>query len=127
VPGLGDFDRLDPRFVLPAQVWEKKPELASYGFAVFRLRTGEQAVHPMAFSFVSAKPDQLFFPTVHVHDGEMHPEEEFDHILYCQADARPQHWKRGPKMQANDVLTDQRCFRLELRGILPNDDTWAHA
>jgi hypothetical protein len=39
----------------------------------------------MAFEFPRANPEKLFFPTVHIHDGKVHPEAEFDHILYCQA------------------------------------------
>ena len=37
----------------------------------------------MAFEFHSTN-DDLFFPTIHIHDGEVHESEEFDHILYMQ-------------------------------------------
>ena len=42
--------------------------------------------HPMAFQFPSrlTAEAQLFFPTVHIHDGEIHKKEKFDHILYAQ-------------------------------------------
>ena len=40
--------------------------------------------HPMAFSFPTRMPDAVFFPTVHIHDGEVHESEEFDHTLYLQ-------------------------------------------
>ncbi|MEO7716990.1 MAG: hypothetical protein ABIY70_12375 [Capsulimonas sp.] len=48
VPRIGDFDRLDPRFRLPEHVWEKLPEYADYGFAVFKLglRTPDPAAQP---------------------------------------------------------------------------------
>lgn len=39
----------------------------------------------MAFSFPSARAGHLFFPTMHIHDGEVHEKEDFDHTLYCQA------------------------------------------
>ena len=38
----------------------------------------------MAFEFPRANPRQLFFPTVHIHDGKVHPTAKFDHALYCQ-------------------------------------------
>ncbi len=38
----------------------------------------------MAFEFPSRLNDQIFFPTVHIHDGEVHEIEEFDHTLYLQ-------------------------------------------
>ena len=31
--------------------------------------------------------NQIFFPTIHIHDGEVHDEEEFDHTLYLQSAA----------------------------------------
>ena len=37
----------------------------------------------MAFEFHS-RHDDLFFPTIHIHDGEIHESEKFDHILYMQ-------------------------------------------
>ncbi len=38
----------------------------------------------MAFEFKSRFADQLFFPTIHIHDGEVHETEHFDHMLYLQ-------------------------------------------
>lgn len=84
VPTVKDFERLDARFRLPADSWKSLPQYADHGFAVFKLRAGEHEVHPMAFTFPSRHPDKLFFPTVHIHDGKVHEEEEFDHDLYCQ-------------------------------------------
>lgn len=84
VPAVKDFARLDARFRLPADSWKSLPQYADHGFAVFKLRSGEHKVHPMAFTFPSRHPDKLFFPTVHIHDGKVHAEEEFDHDLYCQ-------------------------------------------
>lgn len=85
VPSVADFDRLDPRFRLPTEVWASWPLYADYGFAVFRLRKGaRQRVHPMAFRFRTRAPGRLFFPTVHVHDGEVRPTADFDHELFLQ-------------------------------------------
>lgn len=83
VPTLSDFSRLDARFRLPDETWEKLPGYKDFGFAVFQLAAGSLKPHPMAFEFPTIKSD-LFFPTVHVHDGAVHDSEEFDHILYMQ-------------------------------------------
>jgi hypothetical protein len=88
VPTVPDFARLDERFRLPDTAWDQLPSYRDFGFAVFKLKEGEakkqQKVHPMAFEFPRANPQKLFFPTVHIHDGQVHPTAEFDHILYCQ-------------------------------------------
>jgi hypothetical protein len=85
VPSIRDFGRLDEQFRLDDAVWQSLPQYATYGFAVFKLRKGSQHVHPMAFRFPTATPGKLFFPTVHIHDGKVHAEEEFDHTLFAQA------------------------------------------
>jgi hypothetical protein len=41
----------------------------------------------MAFRFPSLNRSRLYFPTVHIHDGEIHDKEEFDHSLFCQITA----------------------------------------
>ena len=84
VPTVKDFGRLDERFRLPDQTWEQLPAYRNFGFAVFKLKKTATTVHPMAFEFPRANPRQLFFPTVHIHDGKVHPEATFDHALYCQ-------------------------------------------
>jgi hypothetical protein len=82
-PSLADFSRLDSRFTLPASIWAKIPQYAGYGFAVFQLAAGSLKPHPMAFEFeMAAGP--IHFPTLHIHDGEIHAAEEFDHVLYLQ-------------------------------------------
>lgn len=83
VPSLADFERVDPRFKLPMEIWEQIPEYKDFGFAVFQLAAGTLKPHPMAFEFQSLN-DELFFPTIHIHDGEVHDQEEFDHVLYMQ-------------------------------------------
>lgn len=155
VPQPKDFERLDPRFRLPATVWAHCPGMADYGFVVFQLKHGEnQAVHPIAFSFPTRFPDKLFFPTVHIHDGEYHDQAEFDHGLYAQVPAAIQGWdqsegtvrlvKEGlapegwiqelglpgpdrwdPAIESNIVDPDQFCFRSKIRGMHPNTDIWA--
>lgn len=83
VPTLLDFSRLDDRFTLPETTWSQIPQYATYGFAVFQLAAGSLTPHTMAFEFESAN-DSLYFPTMHIHDGQVHATEEFDHVLYLQ-------------------------------------------
>lgn len=91
VPTLRGFGRLDKRFVLPPQTWDKIPAYHDFGFAVFKLKAlasrAQSPAHPMAFEFRTRFNDRLFLPTVHIHDGQVHATETFDHALYMQ-DAR---------------------------------------
>lgn len=84
VPHQRDFARLDPRFRLAENVWAALPQYADYGFAVFKLKSGAKEVHPMAFEFPRRNPHAIYFPTVHVHDGTVQPQGDFDHRLFCQ-------------------------------------------
>ena len=94
VPTMADFGRLDPRFRLANEIWKKMPNYNNFGFAVFQLKITlskkeeetENAVHPMAFEFPTRNSEKLFYPTVHVHDGDYHSEAGFYHTFYCQRD-----------------------------------------
>ncbi|MBA3547972.1 MAG: hypothetical protein H0T76_15925 [Nannocystis sp.] len=104
VPRVADFARLDPRFRMSDEVWRALPQYADWGFCVFKLidlrsgwfgrswfgrswfgRSTARTIHPMAFEFPRRDASRLFFPTLHVHDGEVHPHADFDHTLYYQA------------------------------------------
>jgi hypothetical protein len=87
VPTLDDFHRLDARFRLAKEVWAELPRYADWGFAVFKLRNLAQntAIEPMALEFARRDPRGLFFPTVHVHDGQVHATAAFDHNLFFQS------------------------------------------
>lgn len=102
VPSIDDFDRLDPRFRLAPTVWNDLPTYADWGFAVFTLaepahdkgilqrlfkKDEQRTIRPMSLTFPS-RFDALFFPTVHVHDGQVHAVADFDHFLYWQATDR---------------------------------------
>jgi hypothetical protein len=152
VPRALDFDRLDARFRLPSQVWDALPAVRDWGFAVFKLKDAApagKAVHPMAFEFprraTSEHGARLFFPTLHVHDGVVHPQARFDHVLYAQhakpagdSPASPEDraaWRRSlepaaafmpPEAFALGVVhKGEPCWRLALEGLLPNADTYA--
>lgn len=84
VPTLDDFVRLDSQFVIPKSTWDRLPEYVDYGFAVFQLKELAGRPHPMAFEFTSRWKDRIFFPTVHIHDGEVRATEAFDHMLFLQ-------------------------------------------
>ena len=140
VPSVKDFDRLDKQFRLPPRAFKKLPGYKDYGFAVFKLKPGAQHIHPMAFEFLTALPSRLFFPTVHIHDGEVHTEAEFDHTLYCQPSEALQlkmaEWEESPTLAgqfvnamktAKIILPYEHCYKHELRGMLPNKDTFAEA
>ncbi len=145
VPTLDDFDRLDPQFVIPRSTWEKVPQYADFGFAVFQLKSLEGKPHPMAFEFKSRWNDRVFFPTVHIHDGEVHKEEQFDHELYLQhagldssvgSYVGPFWYDRVTRLvrsktsirgfhadKAQGILSPNLLIhRMDLRGALPNND-----
>ncbi|HRW50539.1 MAG TPA: hypothetical protein P5333_23640 [Caldilinea sp.] len=84
-PSQADFAQLDPRFRLPEVVWGALPHYHDYGFAVFKLKAGARNVHPIAFTFPTRDSTTLFFPTTHIHHGEVTAKAEFDHVLYWQA------------------------------------------
>lgn len=84
VPSVDDFDRLDPQFAIPKETWLQLPGYSRYGFAVFQLSSLSGKAHPMAFEFQTALAEKIFFPTVHIHDGQVHEKEHFDHELYLQ-------------------------------------------
>ena len=138
VPTINDFSRLDERFRLPRETWNKLPQYESYGFAVFKLKPGAATIHPMAFSFPRRDANALFFPTVHIHDGKVHSKAAFDHALYCQPHP-DQHlelindWQESRGHARSFVAIDrtkglivpnQHCYKRELRGELPNQDIY---
>ncbi len=132
VPTIADFSRLDPRFVLPASVWEQLPSYRRYGFAVFQLKAVAKngaSVHPMAFEFDTRMGGSLFFPTLHIHDGQVHPREEFDHTLYTQGvvigEKTPQNAEKFVAMDKALGVVDGKLpvSRKILTGHLQNRDT----
>ena len=132
VPTAGDFDRLDARFRLPPGFLASLPQYADHGFAVFRLAPARSlAIHPMALRFPTRDAARLFFPTVHVHDGHVHPTATFDHRLYWQGAAASPGDETALMPVASAFPTvpavlDEAApvFARALRGELPNMDTW---
>lgn len=140
VPTVADFARLDARFKLPEGTWDKLPAYKNYGFAVFKLKKGNSKIHPMAFTFPSevAKEAKLYFPTVHIHDGEVHEKEEFDHLLYAQTwtgAAMPgRTWQESSQLASQFskvekakglIWKEGHVYRREMKGKLKNEDVIA--
>ena len=134
VPSVKDFTRLDERFRLPTEIWDKLPQYKDAGFAVFQLKKGNMKVHPMAFEFPRADTSKLFFPTVHIHDGKIHTKAAFDHMLFCQTTATDtvMGWQESPQPAAmfmKDIDKAQgivdpnaHCYRKIMKGMLENKD-----
>jgi hypothetical protein len=139
VPTVKDFSRVDERFRLPTEVWDKLPQYKDYGFVVFKLKKsdkekGASKVHPMAFEFPRANAKKLFFPTVHIHDGKVHEEAKFDHALYCQQSGEEDlmmKWTESPQPAGMFMNIEKcqglleknaHCYRREMRGKLKNED-----
>ncbi|MBX9625247.1 MAG: hypothetical protein K2X82_15680 [Gemmataceae bacterium] len=133
VPAVKDFARLDARFRLPDGVWDELPRYKKYGFAVFKLKKGDQKVHPMAFEFPRAVPEVLFFPTVHIHDRTVPVRARFDHALFCQVGtgAAPMSWEESPGLAGSFVKVkdaqglidpDGHVYRKPMRGVFENTD-----
>lgn len=145
VPSLGDMDRLDERFRMPAGAWDvlarrrpreqaapkltqaewdALPDYRDWGFCVFKLKASADAkqVHPMAFTFPTRHADRVFFPTVHVHDGSYPLVEEFDHELFLQVGAgalqgaEADAWEESPGPASAAVDT------AKARGLVAADD-----
>jgi hypothetical protein len=147
VPTVSDFDRLDRRFQLPRTVWKALPVHRTYGFVVVKLasrpggfswlrRTRQETMHPLGFVFPRRDPARLFFPTLHVHDGEVHPLAHFDHELYTQGDTPPaeeQRWRATElpvsafmdlKRAQGLLAGDRRCYARSIIGEWRNADVW---
>jgi hypothetical protein len=89
----------------------------------------------MAFEFPRANPKQLFFPTLHIHDGKVYPKAKFDHSLYCQSrEGEPlplKEWREsfGPaaKFMTADktqglIDPERHCYLKAIRGERANED-----
>lgn len=143
-PAKKDFARLSKRFQLPENVWKKLPQYADFGYVVFQLAEKKLSLsgsgqflnniskhyHPMGFSFPTRYPKMLFFPTVHVHDGNVPNEEHFDHSLYFQGDF-PNFSMQKSLLPAKDyvkntVVVDPEALihKHSIHGNMPNKDIY---
>ncbi len=132
VPTVADFARLDPRFIIPKETWDQVPGYRRFGFTAFQLKAVAKngaSVHPIAFEFDNRMGNSLFFPTLHIHDGAVHPREEFDHTLYAQGvvigEKTLQNAEKFVAMAKAQGVVDGKLplTRKLLRGHLQNRDT----
>jgi hypothetical protein len=130
-PTLDDLSRLDPKFGMDISVWNKIPQYKDYGFVVFKLKSGNVKPHPMAFNFPSRLSSKLFFPTVHIHDGEVHQKEKFDHRLFAQGtlSQKVSVWETAPAAKnyikpKGDIVVnrEESVHYLSMKGNLANED-----
>lgn len=92
----------------------------------------------MGLRFPRRDRSALYFPTGHVHDGEVHPRAQFDHTLYAQVPAdvaRHLDWQRSAvSAGAADLACDpvgldpgRPIHGRHLTGALANTDAWLRA
>jgi len=136
VPSVAYFAKLHAKFRLSTKLISKFTGYQKFGYAVFQLKdsANESDFHPMAFRYTPAQQKQLFFPTVHVHDGETyHKEEHFDHVLYAQPEtyADRNYWEKNyfvPEQSVKIELTHglvhptRPMFKTSLFGEKKNND-----
>lgn len=151
VPSQNDFDRVDPQFRIAPEIWKQIPQYEDYGFAVIQLKSLEAELLPVVMRFPSRDPKKIFFPTMHIHDGQVHPTEHFDHWLYTQEPLFDRYcghylggnaidpttsWIRSALPIAKTIQTkiygasiEPRLLvhRQRLVGELPNEDHWLEA
>ena len=132
VPHRLFFNRLDESFRLNENVWDAMPQYKNFGFVVFQLSKNSNDInhyHPMGFKFPT-KLESLFFPTVHVHEGQIPTKEDFDHALYFQADDRSIYKAQKSHSVAKDFIKselvdpDKHVYKVRLYGQMENKDTY---
>lgn len=88
--------------------------------------------HPMAFVFARRDPSELFFPTLHVHDGKVHRQADFDHALFFQGKPAEPEFEASDRpaqlyldASKTEGLVDGAAIlhKIEIRGRAPNQDT----
>lgn len=143
-PSLADLTRLDPRLQVPPGTLDRVEEYRSWGFAVFKLAAAKQGarVPPMAFEFPTQEPSQLYFPTLHLHDGTIPDEAIFAHQLFAQGLAEyqspgrvlrfwaisPDHPRRfSNKPAARLFALAHPVQRAAISGLHRNADIWVSA
>jgi hypothetical protein len=135
VPSLAYFAKLSPEFRLSSNAVKSFRNYSGWGYAVFQLKESskEADFHPMGFKYTPKDKDVLFFPTVHIHDGESyHDRSDYDHTLYAQPDVASEHnyWDPSdcfpPKHladKAKGFLSHERgLFKIRVYGKKPNLD-----
>ncbi len=87
VPDTDSFNQVDDdAFTLNKRIVGMLMYLYPENFAFLVCKFGgdskEKHMHPLGYIHDRVDGANLFVPTVHIHDGEMHAEEHFDHRIY---------------------------------------------
>lgn len=123
-----EFATLEAPFRIPQETWDKLPEYNDFGFAVFKIFAKAPLRSPVAVEFPMRNPNLLYFPTLHIRNGEAAEEANFDLDLFCQARAG---WLRTYDVassfmnisKAQGVLDPgERVSRMTVQGMHPNSD-----
>lgn len=140
-PNRASMLRLDAQFRLAHNIWNSLPDYSNFGFAVFQIKPGQESkkIHPMAYTYPAENPEELFFPTVHVHDGSnVEAQSSFDHKLYTQASpnfqfvhSTPASWEASKPYPESVVDMEKaqgllrpaaQVIRRKIYGTYPNAD-----
>ena len=159
VPTNNDWDRIDPQFKLSNDTWAKLNYQENYSFVVVQLniiekfpkmnvlgksnrvkpsaRVEKKKFHPIAFIFETQFPNWIYFPTTHVHDGQVHDREEFNHNFYFQSLEIKKPHEAGFEKSGSTagafvniakakglVEPNQLILKSTMNGTFPNLDTW---
>lgn len=125
---LVEFAELEEQFRIPQETWDKLPEYHDFGFAVFKIRADAPLRSPIALEFPMRNPNLLYFPTLHIRDGEAPEDANFDLDLFCQARSG---WLRTYDVassfmdinKAQGILDPgERVSRMTVQGMHPNSD-----
>lgn len=136
VPSKADVDRLDPAFVIPAEVFEAYDD-ETWSYVAFRLTdlsTKESDMHAMGFRYprgAGTFADRFaFYPCKHFHGTELHETEQYDHALFLQGSfpGAPSGWRGA---EAPHMPYVRRCaffdptlpvYKKNIRGKWANGD-----
>lgn len=123
-----EFSGLEEQFRIPKETWDKLPEYHDFGFAVFKIRADAPLRSPLALEYPMRNPNLLYFPTLHIRDGEAAEDANFDLDLFCQARSG---WLRTYDVASSFMDIDkaqgvldpgERVSRMTVQGMHPNSD-----
>lgn len=99
-PDVDSIDRIDPRVFTLSPSTKKILQTcyaSGYQFVVATL-TSNGEHHPLGYIYTASNPDEVFFPTKHLHGEVPHSKEVFDHkVFFSGVDS----WEKTPDPDAN--------------------------
>lgn len=141
IPNINSIDRLNIKeFNIKASIFEslRGHYLTGFAFLVcqFDGQSEKEKMHPIGYihdSYMNDGKKVLFVPTLHIHDGEIHKMENFDHLIFSlKTDVGDEPFQNDKKinqiLQKNTIDAyindrDKKTIRrLKLEGELDNID-----